>query len=72
MTTAEATRTATNKVNALTTNQIIESFELLQGRRDADTAIVRGWLMDELEARNATAFDKWLDSTEESPRSFFI
>ena len=32
---------------------------------------VRGWLMDELEARNATAFGLWLESTEDSPRRFY-
>src|SRR3990172_7396173 len=33
---------------------------------------VRGWLMDELERRNPTAFNAWLESIEISPRSFFI
>ena len=26
-----------------------------------ETSMVRGWIMDELEKRNPTAFDKWLD-----------
>ena len=34
--------------------------------------MIRGWYMDELENRDAEAFDKWLDSKEESPRKFYL
>ena len=30
-----------------------------------------GWLMDELEQRDPKAFAAWIESAEDSPRSFF-
>jgi hypothetical protein len=35
--------------------------------------MVRGWLMDELERRNFSAFDAWLEGDANfSPRKYFL
>ena len=49
------------------TVDIIRDFELTE-----QMPMIRGWYMDELKSRDAEAFDKWLDSTEESPRKFYL
>ena len=59
------------RVKKLSTSQIIDQFELTEAIRDKCIPIVRGWLMDELECRNPEAFDKWLESNEDSPRAFY-
>lgn len=67
--------TATEKAQALlskqSTKDLIAQFELTETVNDSNVYIVRGWIMDELEKRNPEAFDKWIDSEEESPRKFF-
>lgn len=56
-----------------TTNQLIADFELTEKMTmTAETPVVRGWIMDELEKRNPDAFDAWVDSWEDSPRKFFL
>ena len=49
------------------TVDIIRDFELTE-----QMPMIRGWYMDELKSRNAEAFEKWIDSTEESPRKFYL
>lgn len=56
----------------LTTSKIIEQFELTEIINDAHISIVRGWYMDELEKRDAKAFDNWLESYDESPRKYYL
>lgn len=67
--------TATEKAQVLlskqSTKDLITQFELTETVTDSHVYIVRGWIMDELEKRNPEAFDKWVDSDEESPRKFF-
>lgn len=67
--------TATEKAQALLSKQsikdLIAQFELTETVNDSNVYIVRGWIMDELEKRNPEAFDKWIDSEEDSPRKFF-
>lgn len=36
-----------------------------------EVAMVRGWLMDELETRDADAFDAWMFSDESLPHNFY-
>lgn len=49
----------------VSTKQLIEIF-VLTGQEDAeDIPTVRGWIMDELKARNPEAFDKWLEDFNE-------
>lgn len=43
-----------------------------KGEEDKNNIQIRGWYMDELENRDAEAFDKWFDSKEESPRKFYL
>jgi hypothetical protein len=70
--------TATAIVASKTTTELIEMFEETNYRQSAKTddfeavAMVRGWIMDQLEARNPQAFEAWLDSTEDSPARFYV
>jgi DNA polymerase III delta subunit len=71
------TATATNKLTALfatlSTEKLIESFELTNGNKSPEIPMVRGWLMDELERRNFSAFDAWLEGDANfSPRRYFL
>lgn len=70
------TTTAESKARAIvaarTTKQLILDFEITeQLPMTPELPTVRGWIMDELEARNPEAYWLWIDSNEESPRSFF-
>lgn len=62
---------ARNLIAGQSTTDLIAQFELTDISTDPHIYMVRGWLMDELEKRNPEAFDKWIDSEEESPRKFF-
>ena len=55
------------------TEQLCYDFALTEGMPVTDGAIpkVRGWLMDELEQRDADAFDAWVFSDEDLPHRFF-
>ena len=63
-----------------TIETLITSFEMTDVLIDAgcsrDDYIVitmtRGWIMDELEARNPQAFGSWIDRGGERPREFFL
>ena len=70
MTAAE--KRAKDMIAKLSTAEVVKQFELTEAM---DTTIqvttVRGWLMDELEKRDADAFDRWMDSEDDSPRAFF-
>lgn len=59
-------------IKGQSTAALIEEFELTETQNDPYIPTVRGWLMDELEARNPEAFDNWMDSEEDSPRTFFM
>lgn len=69
MTNAEAR--ARKMIAGLSTKTIVEQFELTETMNEPHIPTVRGWYMDELEKRNPEAFDKWMDSEEDSPRKFF-
>ena len=57
---------------AQTTETLIESFEMTSDMKiSAEVAMTRGWIMDELDKRNPEAFEKWMDSCENSPRQFY-
>lgn len=53
---------ARNTLKTMTTANLIDTFIKTGESKDANIYIVRGWLMDELEARNPEAFDEWLES----------
>lgn len=64
---------ARNLIANRTIEQIITEFELTEKINDWQLiSMIRGWYMDELEKRDAAAFDKWIDSDQESPRKFYI
>lgn len=44
-----------------TLGDLLDEWELTSNINDPKIAIVRGWLMDELESRNPEAFNAWLD-----------
>ena len=62
--------------------QLVEGFEnsyrdiwdksVKAASEDTRIQTVRGWYMDELKSRNNTAFIKWVESEEESPRKFYL
>lgn len=70
--------TATEKARAMiksrTTDSLIVSFIMTGYSNDENVPTVRGWIMDELEARNPDAFAAWIDQdapTDESLALFF-
>ena len=53
-------------IAGLTIEQLLNAWETTEFLTiSPETAITRGWIMDELEKRNPIAFNAWLDS--ESP-----
>lgn len=45
----------------MSTTQLISLFIDCGKRTEKEMPTLRGWLMDELESRNAEAFENWLD-----------
>lgn len=68
----KAEEKARNMIKQATTAQLVFRFELTEKIRNENIPIVRGWIMDELSARNANAFEAWIDSDDESPRKYFL
>ena len=75
MTNTNTTRAVSEKLKELTTSQLIEAFIMTGTNNDSNIPTVRGWIMDELERRNAEAFNAWLDSEDyaddESVKKYF-
>jgi len=65
--------TAIAKVAARSTEQLCYDFAAteVQAGASREIAMVRGWLMDELEKRDPEAFDAWMFSDESLPHSFY-
>ena len=60
--TKNAEKKARAMLSRLTLEQLIKEFDMTEDIAVCiETSMVRGWIMDELEKRNPTAFDKWLD-----------
>ena len=54
--------TATDKIARMTTAQLLDAWREIDAKpMTPEVAIVRGWLMDALEARNPEAFAAWLE-----------
>ena len=50
------------RVKNASTKQFLELWELTESMKPSqELSIVRGWLMDELEARDPDGFDAWMD-----------
>ena len=61
------------------TAQLCEMFEATNNtdrEKILEQAMVRGWIMDELEKRDAEAFERWIDCEDlelvDLPSRFFI
>lgn len=70
MTSAEAK--ARKMISTRSIEELIRDFETTEFLNTPEVPMIRGWYMDELEKRDSEAFEKWIDSDEESPRKFFI
>ena len=60
-------------IKSASTKKLLELWELTESmNRSQELAIVRGWLMDELEARDPEGFDRWIDSEDPNadPKDF--
>ena len=60
-------------VKNASTKQLLELWELTESmERSPELPVVRGWLMDELEARDPEGFEAWMDSEDNaaSPEQF--
>lgn len=55
---------ARNMIKEKSTEQLLDLWMMISNTVSVDAAMVRVWLMDELEARNPEGFDKWLDTDE--------
>lgn len=60
--TKNAEKKARAMLSRLSLEQLIKEFDMTEDLAASfETSMVRGWIMDELEKRNPTVFDKWLD-----------
>lgn len=48
----------------MTTKGLVDAFVMTDGQTGDEIPTVRGWLMDELEKRNPTAFEAWMDGND--------
>lgn len=65
---------ARNMLKGRTTAQLLEDWEETERApmpMTPELALVRGWIMDELEARDPEAFETWLEQNTASPREWF-
>jgi hypothetical protein len=71
---AQIVAKAYRMTSARSIEQLVEDFEESERVQvvTMSMAIVRCWIMDELEMRNPDAFDAWMESNERSPRNFFL
>jgi hypothetical protein len=64
------------KVRSLTTEMLCSVYESMNGNREDEAIVVRGFVIDELECRDQFAFDAWMDCDEveliEKPSTFFL
>lgn len=79
MTKTTAERMARKMLESRTTESLCEMFESTNGETGNDLlheAKVRGWIMDELEKRDAESYDRWMDCEDldlvDFPSRFFL
>jgi hypothetical protein len=73
MTITEINQKAQEKLKTLNLDDLIKAWEEVDKRElKVGVARTRGWIMDELEARNKEAFDKWIDSDNGNVRDFYM
>jgi hypothetical protein len=61
MTYTATTPKAAAVIASMTTRQLVDTFILTGNVNAPHIPTVRGWIMDELEARDPAAFDAWLE-----------
>lgn len=73
-----AERMARTMLESRTTKSLCELFEATNHPRGCtvEEAMMRGWIMDELEKRDEEAFGRWIDCTDikvmDYPSRFFL
>jgi hypothetical protein len=63
------------QLNDMGTEKLVELFEETDKQKmTPELGMVRGWIIDVLEQRDAQAFETWIFSgiVDDSPREFFI
>lgn len=73
--TKNAEKKARAMLSRLSTERLIKEFDMTEDISGIETSMVRGWIMDELEKRNPTAYDEWLDMdypTNEALRELYL
>ena len=71
--TTTATAKIANLFSQLSTEKLIESWELTAANTAANISTVRGWIMDEMEKRNPEAFNAWMEADAHAQaRAFFL
>lgn len=65
---------ARGMISNLTLPELLDEWELTNKMKvSVECAMVRGWLMDELESRNPKAFDEWLeDEAEDTELRYYM
>lgn len=68
--------TAIKLIQNLSIKKLCESFELTNTINSDNIAVVRGWLMNELERRSSVKFDVWIMTDDvnlmDIPSKFFL
>lgn len=60
--TKNAEKKARAMLSRLSTERLIKEFDMTEDMPASfELSMVRGWIMDELEKRDPTVYDKWLD-----------
>lgn len=53
--------------------ELLDELELTSGIRTEEVAMVRDWIMDEIERRVPEAFNKWIDDmADDSELKYYI
>lgn len=55
----------------MTVGDLVNAFIATDSNNSAEIPTVRGWIMDELERRNFSAFESWMMSDDSSPAGYF-
>lgn len=64
MTAQELNRKAEKMIKGLTTKALLEYWTMTTTMNDPGIPTVRGWIMNEIEARFPETYDKWLESDD--------
>ena len=69
----ELIKTAKDTMKSAPITLLVETFELSsENEMTTENITVRGWILDELEARNENSFINWMEANTDSPREFYL